>query len=163
MQVVFDITMSMCSGICSVAKHGRAIAEVFEQLDLLRLCSAPDVPAASSYKTYHIEDEILQVSSLFLISVCFNNFMPFVCFQVISLQVQSRVQNDVAAALRDDRFISILLDESTDAGNISQLGITYRIAHFGEVTQMFAALIPMGISHAADAILTLVRAHLKGK
>lgn len=72
------------------------------------------------------------------------------------------MRNEVRAALKDDRFISILLDESTDAGNISQLGITYRIAHFGNVTQLFAALIPMGVSHGADAILSLLRVHLKG-
>lgn len=68
----------------------------------------------------------------------------------------------VSAALHDDRFIALLLDESTDAGNISQLVVHYRISHYGDVVQMFGALIPMGVSHNADAILTLVRQHLKG-
>lgn len=62
-----DLTTCMCAVICSVAKHGRAITEVFEQLDLLRLCAAPDVPAASSYNTYDIVEQVLEVLCLFTV------------------------------------------------------------------------------------------------
>ena len=70
------MVLSICPYVCSVAKHGRAIAEVFERLDLLRFCSTPFVPAASSYKTYDIESEVLEVPCRFSTLQCFRNFMP---------------------------------------------------------------------------------------
>lgn len=83
-------------------------------------------------------------------------------YKIIAAQVQKSVLHRIQSAVNDDRFVAVLLDESTDSGNVSQLSVHYRVVYCGKIVQMFGALIPLGISHTADAILKLLKDHLAG-
>lgn len=77
---------------------------------------------------------------------------------------QIRKQNGhlIQEALENDRFVSFLLDETTDVSNIGQLVVHIRIALRGKLYHHFGEMIPLSTRKTAKAIRSHMHSFCEG-
>lgn len=68
----------------------------------------------------------------------------------------------VQQAIQERRFITLLLDETTDAANICQLVVHLRFSLHGNMYSFFGGMKPLGIKKDQKAITTSVEEFIKG-
>jgi len=67
------------------------------------------------------------------------------------------------AAIKDDRFVALLIDETTDSALIAQLVVHYRTVHRGVLTQRFGTMLPLSEAQTGIAIRNIITKHMHGK
>ncbi len=69
----------------------------------------------------------------------------------------------ITQAVAGQRFIGLLLDETTDSANICQLVVHYRFALYGKIYTSFGGMIPLGVKKDQETVTAAVEKYIQGK
>lgn len=125
----------------STASEDLALLKYRNLLILLQQCGAEGTNLSNiSHWSRSSENEMLQVS--FFCFSCCNYWLS--CVQMLADRVMRPNIRLTADAVREGRFITLLLDETTDVSNVSHIVFYIRLVHRGQTHTYFGAVQELG-------------------